>query len=120
MWESLQQRCHRVLSLPTMGAQKTEIRAKYVDLTANSNATSVYEEFTPVYRNHSEEAVSDQSEDDNGVTAVPLAEALPDLDEVPTIPTSDFQDEDPASPASIFPDDELISPAEAPSDKVDH
>ncbi|GFS04422.1 hypothetical protein ElyMa_001175300 [Elysia marginata] len=100
--------------------QKTEIRAKYVDLTANSNTTSVYERFTPVYRNDSEEALYDQSEDDDGVTAVPLAEALPDLDEVPTTSTSDFQDEDPAPPASRFPDDELISPAEAPSDEVDH
>ncbi|GFS20693.1 hypothetical protein ElyMa_001577100 [Elysia marginata] len=100
--------------------QKTEIRAKYVDLTANSNTTSVYEEFTPVYHNDSEEALSGQSEDDDGATAVPLAEALPDLDEVLTTSTSHFQDEDPASPASRFPDDELISPAEAPSDEVDH
>ncbi|GFR99689.1 hypothetical protein ElyMa_004535000 [Elysia marginata] len=60
------------------------------------------------------------SEDDDGVTAVPLAEALPDLDKVPTTSTSDFQDEDLASPATKFPDDELISPAEAPCDEVDH
>ncbi|GFR61099.1 hypothetical protein ElyMa_001837600, partial [Elysia marginata] len=60
------------------------------------------------------------NQNDDGVTAVQIAESLPDLDKVPTTSTSDFQDKDPASPASRFPDDELISPAEAPSDEVDH
>ena len=97
-----------------------ETRGKYVDLTANSNTTSAHEDFTPASRNDSEEALSDKSEDDDDVTLVPLAEALPDLDEVLTLPTTDFQDENPASPASSFPDDEPTSPAEASSDEVDH
>ena len=104
--------------------QNTETRAKYVDLTANSITTS---------------------EDDDDVTLVLLADALPDL-EVPASPTtaspaSSFPDDEPTSPAeealsdqsedvdvtlvplaeaSSFPDDEPTSPAEASSDELDH